>query len=694
MGLLKLLNFFAKGISTPPIIGADAVGNQTTPFNLFVLFENEYSLTASRVTITGGTAGTPTSSDNRFWIVPITPTVQATQIEITVLGSNQLLISSAQQEYIDYLNEIPNVSGSVPNLSERITVNAFIKYWKDYNIWTEIDRVYVTKTSGGRNTARINVKAPGTDNLVENGTLNYSNGFASDGSTGYLATGFIPSTDGVNFTLNDLGIIVYTPNVTAIDAAFDLGTNVGSLLAVNVNRDNVRARLTINQASNSDVVLTPAAGTQHIMRTASNRVAMYINGALAGSHSAASTSLPTGQLFLCALNNAGSPSSFTTRTYELLALGSNLESDAVKIDTSVKNLLLTDQNRNADLNYVNSSIDVSVTNIYIRCFYKSKQNQPLLILLAGWEQAPTDFTDATYQRFRDYGFFVAGIGVRGVSGATGTRDDSARELQDIIDAIELLKSRFPGLIDSSKISVVGYSGGGAQVLGLVSKFPDYFAVGVDFFGMSDYGYDPVFGWYQQEPTRQATLTTRIGGTPATVPNNYKSRQHLVSAKNFTGKLYIFHDTGDTSVEVNHSQRLVTELNNAGFTNYVYNETESGDPIRWLHALPNSPAQIINAEDTFKADCLSLEAQQLPTSGVIEVNGYVKTKYFTCWLGNGTVADNGRNRRATLTYNLTTNEYTIVPSIDAPDTDMTVLFEDAFGRTYSNTISSTQNFNPA
>jgi pimeloyl-ACP methyl ester carboxylesterase len=344
-----------------------------------------------------------------------------------------------------------------------------------------------------------------------------------------------------------------------------------------------------------------------------------------------------------------------------------------------------------------SSID-AVTSLYGRIAYNPQlANQPILILMAGWSQSATDIEDAAYLRFMGYGFFVVGVGMRGRDGASGSRDASARELYDIYDVLTYIRSEFSWNVSQSKASIVGYSGGGGNVVALSSKFPDTFSTYVTFFGITDYGNDATFGWYQQEPTRQADLVSSIGDTPTNIPNEYLSRKHLVSASNCAGKIYIFHDESDTQVEFNHSSRLKDELDADGFTNYVYDTTNSGDAVRWTHNLPNGSASIIQAETIFKNDCKN-SITSIADSGTLTISGYLITSKFTIWLGNGTSAQDGKNRSATLVYNVSSNSYTLTPTLVGGATDMTVsitvLSGAHSGKTASGTISTETTFNPS
>ena len=689
------------GAAASTLIGSDAKSTQTTPFTLYILFSAEVvGLTTSEITVSGATLSGMTTADNKLYTCLVTPTLLTTSISLSLAAgsgygaSSTLNIASADSDYVALLSRISALTYTLPSVAERVNNNAQVVWFKDKGIWDELDVMWVTDTDGGQDSATINWKSPSTKQLSRQGTMVFSNGYASNGTTGYLTTGWAPATDGVKFTLNDASLIIYLRNKGISTTKYDHGSNVGSLVACNFRRTTSAARIAINQSTNADIVCPTEDGVHHVYRDASNSIGLSHNGGTPSTASNASTSLSTGEQLVNALDNAGTPALFSDRENGFLAFGSNLLAKKSEVSIGVQSMLLTDESIDARVENVDSTIDAGVDDIYMRCFYKTKANQPLLILIAGYTQSATDFVDATYQRFRDYGFFVVGVGMRGRNGATGTADDAARELHDVYDAINHIKTKFAGLIDQDKVSIVGYSGGGGVTYGMVSKFPDLFACAVVCFGISDYGYDGTYGWWAEEPSRQATLESRIGDTPSNVPNEYKSRQHLVSISNFTGKLYIFHDVDDSLVQVDNSTRVVTQLIADGFSNYVYDETDSGDGTRWLHDLPNGANSIVSAEDVFKADLLALETQDLPSSGTVIVNGYMKTRLFTIWLGNGTAAEDGQNRRATLAYNFATNSYTLTPSLDSPETDLTYSFTDNTGRSASGTISSETSFNPS
>ncbi len=339
----------------------------------------------------------------------------------------------------------------------------------------------------------------------------------------------------------------------------------------------------------------------------------------------------------------------------------------------------------------------TITNLYGKFNYTYGTARPLLVAMMGWDQSPTDFLTDSYDRLMGYGFNVLCVGMRGRESASGSRDANGREMWDIYDAINYTKLAYGEYITEADPIIVGWSGGGGNVLGMLCKFPDLFKAGISNYGISDYGYDATFGWWAQETTRRAGLQTSIGDTPTNVPNEYKSRDSVLAiGNNLKAYLYMFHDTDDADVHADHSTRISAALISAGKsapTDYYIDVTDSLDSPRWIHATPNAGADIINAETVWETAAKAKTNSGLGTSGTLTVLGFVKTHLFELWLGNGTSAQNGKNRVATLAYNFGTNSYTITPLLDSPATDMTYSFTDVQGRVSSGTISAATPFTP-
>src|SRR6478736_2966607 len=333
---------------------------------------------------------------------------------------------------------------------------------------------------------------------------------------------------------------------------------------------------------------------------------------------------------------------------------------------------------------------------------------PVLIIMHGYSDLPSALGADAYTRFANAGFFVIGVAMRGRV-AAGTRDSGGQEVYDIYDVYQGFLTRYAGLgiIDTNRVAISGYSGGGGNTMSFVTRFPDLCPVACSHFGMSDYGYDDTFSWYAEEPTRRTQLDTDVGSPRASFTNEYFMRNSVDAiAKNFKGRFHLFHDDQDTSVDIDQSSRVRDEYNGlsrvvtsskyggpASNTELLHSVTTTGDSPRWLHDNPSGSAGIIQAEPYWLPYAKTLDIPSLPRSGTLTVRGWVKTRLFTVMLGNGTTANNGKTRSATLVYDVDANSYQITPDLKTGATDETVTITTSDNKTASGTISTVTTFTP-
>ncbi|MCD8741389.1 DPP IV N-terminal domain-containing protein [Mucilaginibacter roseus] len=113
-------------------------------------------------------------------------------------------------------------------------------------------------------------------------------------------------------------------------------------------------------------------------------------------------------------------------------------------------------------------------------------------------------------------------------------------------AKEILKWNY---IDSSRVAVWGWSGGGSSTLNLMFQYPDIYKTGI---AVAAVGYQLTYDNIYQErymgvPTDDAGREPFIKGSPVT------------NAKNLQGNLLYIHGTGDDNVHYNNAELLINEL---------------------------------------------------------------------------------------------------------------------------------------
>jgi pimeloyl-ACP methyl ester carboxylesterase len=312
----------------------------------------------------------------------------------------------------------------------------------------------------------------------------------------------------------------------------------------------------------------------------------------------------------------------------------------------------------------------AITDLYFKAAVPTNKgtNLPILAFMHGWNQAASRAPEVDILRIANFGFCVLSIGMRGRDEAEGTIDASAREIYDIIDAVDYVRTHAPysHWVSQTKAAIVGYSGGGGNALAAACKFPDFFTVAISHFGMSDLGRNNPDGWYYNNGAGSytASIATRVGGVPGDVPNNYYARDATAAIQNFTGGyLYLYHDKGDAAVPWVHSDRIKAAMDAAGLTNYSANFSETTDALRWTHGYPSDhPGTLSTAEATWAAKIHELEPWTIPATGTVTVIGYIVTKRFSIWLNSGLDA------AATVVYDTSAGTYTVTPLTSA---DVTV-----------------------
>lgn len=102
-------------------------------------------------------------------------------------------------------------------------------------------------------------------------------------------------------------------------------------------------------------------------------------------------------------------------------------------------------------------------------------------------------------------------------------------------------------IDSSRIGIWGWSGGGSSTAHLMFKYPDIYATGIAVAGVySQYLYDTI---YQE----------RYMGLPSTNPEGFYGGSPINFVEGLKGNLMIIHGTGDDNVHYQSCEMLVNEL---------------------------------------------------------------------------------------------------------------------------------------
>lgn len=163
--------------------------------------------------------------------------------------------------------------------------------------------------------------------------------------------------------------------------------------------------------------------------------------------------------------------------------------------------------------------------------------------------------DLRARMLAEHGFVVLKVDNRG-SARRGLEFEApiARKMGDIevrdqIEGVRWLGAL--GLADTSRVGMMGWSGGGYMTVMSMLKAPDVFKVGVAGAPVSDFsGYDTAY-------------TEKYMGMPQDNPDGYRQTSVLTHVAALRGQLLLVHGMIDENVHFRHTARLMQALIDAG-----------------------------------------------------------------------------------------------------------------------------------
>jgi len=174
-----------------------------------------------------------------------------------------------------------------------------------------LDALYIFATNN-TTTAALNLVST-SFTIAPSGTLTFTAdvGWAGDGSTGFLDTGYTPSTAGLNYALNAASVGIYTQTSRTTGTGTSLGTQNNGGSATQVRVDALNGSSFVFDINNFDANSTGnanARGAWVVSRTSSSLYSLYKNGSVTALSTQTSTpvALPNLSIYIEALDVPGS----------------------------------------------------------------------------------------------------------------------------------------------------------------------------------------------------------------------------------------------------------------------------------------------------------------------------------------------------------------------------------------------------
>lgn len=208
--------------------------------------------------------------------------------------------------------------------------------------------------------------------------------------------------------------------------------------------------------------------------------------------------------------------------------------------------------------------------------FEADREYPVLFFVYGepWGQTVQDrwggAGDLWHRMIAEEGYLVISIDNRGTP---GPRDRAWRKVvygeigtiasQD--QAAALAEISTWTYVDSDRIGIWGWSGGGSMTLNMLFRYPEFYHVGMSVAPVPDQRYYDTI--YQE----------RYSGHPVTNAEGYRRGSPITYAENLKGDLLLVHGTGDDNVHYQGSEALINKLIKHGkqFTMFAYPNRSHG-----------------------------------------------------------------------------------------------------------------------
>jgi hypothetical protein len=214
------------------------------------------------------------------------------------------------------------------SFAELLAINQMVIDLKAAGIWAKLDwlHVYAQQTSQA---SLLNWKSPGTfDGTIVNGVAFTSDrGQQGNGSDGYIHTGFVPASNGVNYTRDKAAAGVYINGNAAPANAVDIGTNDVSNHEMYINAcyadGNTYGKINDNSNKSCAAPGGSALGFTSMVRPSSSVSQIWVNGVMLENSAATSLGLSIQSLDVMILQNGAGGFGQSPRRIALAYAGSS-----------------------------------------------------------------------------------------------------------------------------------------------------------------------------------------------------------------------------------------------------------------------------------------------------------------------------------------------------------------------------------
>lgn len=247
---------------------------------------------------------------------------EVTGVMGVLMGRERLLYDYSYQQVLNYAEA---QGYTLPSAQTQFLDNQQVLSLKSTGVWDLLDVFYEYATDADSDFACINWKSPGNFNCLKvNSPAHALGGFTGNGTTSYLNTQWNPLNNGVNYQLNSANFGYYVrENILASKIQF--GARSAGTTNLTYETAGTQGYINQNDPAGGAYVSNLLKGLRIIGRTSSTARERIINGVTESALIIqVSVALTEQNLYVLALNLAGSPSSFAANTISMAFTGGNL----------------------------------------------------------------------------------------------------------------------------------------------------------------------------------------------------------------------------------------------------------------------------------------------------------------------------------------------------------------------------------
>ena len=216
--------------------------------------------------------------------------------EVSWAGLTDIVGFAYEDEYQAILDRATTLGYSLPSDAVKLKQNTLLASMKADGVWAKLDVFYVFAVDNNASAfATLNWKNPNANqaSIASSPTFVNNGGFQGNGTSSFIDTNYNPSTQGVNYTLNNASIYFFPHALSGTSVL----TGTSGLENRTTRSSSVQQR--INQGSLSLPTafdFTSVVNPKSIHRTSATNVALY-NAFVSENRTVASVNVPNGNLY-------------------------------------------------------------------------------------------------------------------------------------------------------------------------------------------------------------------------------------------------------------------------------------------------------------------------------------------------------------------------------------------------------------